>query len=511
MVYRMTKHNAIKQKFYMIPDRITDIFVFILAVVLPFFFTLVIIIIANVIVIIANSLDITIDNFLILGFDNSLLFLLLYAALLSISPITYQLNHRVYRTWYPAKYVFRRVTEEFPRIVREMSDLDDLLQYVTHTISDNLETESTSVWLYNKQKNMLILSKYHGIDTSDENSQLTILPVDLELEILSGTQFVDTLPNSNLRYALSTLKIQSITSLNLGGELIGLIGLGHNPLKKQHSHEVLDLLNMLAGQSALAVKNAVLISRLEETLTKLDLAYQRTIDAQENERQNLGTILHDDILGRLMSMTLTLRNCRTHLDSDPEQVKIWLELTENGINEIYRDLRTIMGGLYPSVLIDLGLVFALEEYLDTLAKQPQPLSAPVQITLTTQGFGYDRIEEERLERDIYYIIRQALDNAIKHAFADEIFIHLHWRDDLVSVTVRDTGKGMQDDPEVLAGKHGRVGLLSLQERTRAWKGHIDFYTAHDKGTTVRASIPMEQPSTDPSQLTVTTRHLRKGK
>ena len=150
----------------------------------------------------------------------------------------------------------------------------------------------------------------------------------------------------------------------------------------------------------------------------------------------------------------------------------WLEGLEKETTNVNQRLREITQGLHPTVLTNLGLISAIQAYLDTIVRQPLSASAPRVITLTAQGFSADRIPDLRLERDLYHITRQALDNAVAHAQADQVFIHVRWSSDAVSVTVQDTGRGMQDTPERLMGQRGHLGLLSMNERVRAWGGRL---------------------------------------
>jgi signal transduction histidine kinase len=259
---------------------------------------------------------------------------------------------------------------------------------------------------------------------------------------------------------------------------------------------------------ALAVKTARLISDLEETLDKLQLAYRRTIDAQEEERRNQAVELHDDILSRLTTMGMTLSNSQRQLQTDPAQVQVWLEMLGQEIRYLNNRLREITQGLHPAILTDLGLIAALQAYMDSLSRHALPSSTPCIIDLTAQGFNGTRIHDPKLERDLYYITRQALDNALKHAQAEQILIHLRWRDDAITVTVQDTGIGLKTRPELLMGQQGHLGLLSLHERVLAWRGRLNFQTGPGQGTTVYARLPVSQRSANPTHLQAFTHYLR---
>jgi signal transduction histidine kinase len=404
----------------------------------------------------------------------------------------------------PVSLAYRRVVDEYGHIVRRMPDLAGFLQHLGETLQSTLNPASVSVWLYRADDHSLILSRFESETTTTE---LIVLPVDLDPKSLQGIYQTVALPDSEVRQTLLDLGIQTVASMNVGGELLGLIGLGAHQFEQ--SQEVVRLLDLLAGQGALAIKNAYLITDLEKTLSKLRLAYQRTIDAQEEERRNLAAELHDDILGRLTTMALTLRNSRNHLTANPQQVKLWLEALEKETQEVNRRLREITQGIHPSVLTDLGLVSALRAYMDQLAKQPLPDSAPQAVVLTAEGFNGQRISNPKLERDLYCITRQALDNALAHACARQVMIHLQWRAETIKVTIQDTGKGMKAAPEVLMGQSGHLGLLTMNERVRAWGGLLTFETQPDSGTTVRARLPIDQPSCNPTYLEAFTQHLAK--
>jgi signal transduction histidine kinase len=257
--------------------------------------------------------------------NNSFAFIFVFGALLIFAPLRARLEARLERILHPERLAYRRIVEEYGQAVQEMSDLGELLQYVTQTLYETLDTESVSVWLYQAEDGILVLSRSEGTIAVND---LTQLPVDIGLGRLRSTQSVSVLPESALRQGLMMLDVRVITSMSLRDELIGVIGLGEHRLNEEYSGATLRLLDLMAGQSALAVKNTCLIGDLEETLGKLQLAYRRTIDAQEEERRRLAAELHDDILGRLTTMSLTLRNSRHYLTTDSDSVQSWLETLE---------------------------------------------------------------------------------------------------------------------------------------------------------------------------------------
>jgi signal transduction histidine kinase len=338
---------------------------------------------------------------------------------------------------------------------------------------------------------------------------LTVLPVDIEAEALrlEGLQPLSNLPESALRQGLAGWNTQFVLVLRLGQELVGIIGVGYNQETISHRTEMLSQWGLMGGQLALILKNYELETNFERSQRQLQHAYRRVIDTQADERRHLATQLHDEILGQLTLLSLTLRNSQKQLATNPERVRGWLEMTVQETQAINRRLREITQGLHPSVLCDLGLISALQAYLDTLSQQAAVFPTNPVITLTAQGFA-ERLPDPKLEADVYYLIRQAVDNALSHAHADQILIHLRWHETAVTMTIKDTGQGMKDDPETLTGQNGHLGLLSIKERALAWRGQVDFYTAPNQGTTIYARLPIAQPSCAPTHLQAFTHYLR---
>ena len=406
--------------------------------------------------------------------------------------------------FHPERHAYQQIVKSCSQATRETTNQELLLSRIAHILFLNLGVDNLSLWKYDTDDSVLSLLRVEGTPSPDT---FTDLPFDLTPESIRGTWHVQNLPESALRQALLADKVQVITSLSLGNELVGFMGLGNTRGRSKFTPELFYRLDLIAAQLALIIKNAVLKLDLVDTLQKLHLSYRRTIDAQDEERRNLATELHDDILGRLTTMALALRRSQNNVDNNPEKVKEWLDNLAAETQSINGRLREITKGLHPSVLTDLGLISAIQAYVDVLANQPSSNSARKAINFTAQGFGHNRINTPKLERDIYYITRQALDNALKHACAEQIFIHLRWDEKAVSVTVRDTGQGMSNAPEQLMGQNGHLGLLSLYERAVAWQGKLTFNTGPGQGTTIRARLPINQPSNAPSHLQAFTQYL----
>ncbi len=397
---------------------------------------------------------------------------------------------------HPERQAYSQFAERY-KVAVHLPEYDAraLFQLAGETCFRVLNPTSVAIWRFDSEGNLLRPVYFTG---ARPPVTLEDLPVDVNLKEDHQIKEVETIPESALRRSWMSQSIYAVCPLIWSGELLGVIGLGAPRYALRYTNPELQWLSWLANQVALTVKNLHLVAEIEDARTRLQLAYRQTVEVQEEERRNLAAELHDDILSRLTAMGLTLRNCRRRMSDSDQQVAAWLSNMEQEMNAMAQRLREITQGLHPTVLSNLGLIAAVQAYLDHVARRPFPKSCVV--SLTAQGFGNDRLPDARLERDLYHITRQALDNALIHAYAEHVFVHFRWSADSVSVTVRDTGRGTEEPLDRLIGKDGHLGLVSMHERTRAWGGRLTFESQPDRGTTVRVSIPIDQPSRSPGHL-----------
>ncbi len=91
----------------------------------------------------------------------------------------------------------------------------------------------------------------------------------------------------------------------------------------------------------------------------------------------------------------------------------------------------------------------------------------------------------QVENAAYRITTEALSNAARHAEADYVQVTLAAPDGSLQVTIADDGHGVGT---ATAG----VGLTSMRRRAEALGGHLDM-TSGPTGTTITATLPLEQP------------------
>jgi signal transduction histidine kinase len=92
----------------------------------------------------------------------------------------------------------------------------------------------------------------------------------------------------------------------------------------------------------------------------------------------------------------------------------------------------------------------------------------------------------QLRHNLLLAVKEALNNAVRHANPGTVRLKIHARDGWLEVEVADDGRGF-DVPKGRAGGHG---LANLEERMRMINGRVDIRSQPDKGTTVTFSMPL---------------------
>ena len=93
------------------------------------------------------------------------------------------------------------------------------------------------------------------------------------------------------------------------------------------------------------------------------------------------------------------------------------------------------------------------------------------------------------ERNVILFIREALQNAIRHAAAERLSISLRFDTGRLNVAVEDNGLGFDCSLERLEQSQ-HYGLLGMRERVERMGGEFHLTSAHGAGTTVRLQIPI---------------------
>lgn len=243
---------------------------------------------------------------------------------------------------------------------------------------------------------------------------------------------------------------------------------------------MLDLLLITSGMlynyfSSQEEKNQLLMEQTETEKKILRLS----IEAQDKERQRIAKDLHDDLGSNLAMIKL--------------RTEMLLENQNNGntnsLHEIHsmldgacKDLRYISHELMPADLSTKVMRTMVEELVEKLSVQRK-----VAIHAQVDDIPILSVDTKV---NLFRIIKELMNNIIKHAQATEATIRLSQTPDLSRITleVSDNGKGIPK--EVLEENSKGMGLKNLEKRVEYLKGELNI-KSNRLGTRIVVTVPLE--------------------
>ncbi|UUU43852.1 sensor histidine kinase [Streptomyces sp. NBC_00162] len=211
----------------------------------------------------------------------------------------------------------------------------------------------------------------------------------------------------------------------------------------------------------------------------------RALSAQEAERRRIAQELHDEVGQTLTAVLLQLKHVADRapapLREDLHQVQ---ETTRTSLDEIRRIARR----LRPGVLEELGLhsaLRALTAEFTTGSLRVRHVIAPGLPSL-----------DDAAELVVYRVAQEALTNAVRHAGASDVEVHLSsgpggqgGPGGAVRLLVRDNGKGIRRAAE-------GAGIQGMRERALLIGADLAVADAPHGGTDVRLDVPVSDATTD---------------
>jgi two-component system sensor histidine kinase UhpB len=236
------------------------------------------------------------------------------------------------------------------------------------------------------------------------------------------------------------------------------------------------------------------LNRMAESLTaERELEENRQLTALiqshiEDERRSLARELHDELgqyVTAIKTFAVTIANKTENKSPD---IAASAQTIVAAANHIYDGMHNIIRQLRPGSLDNLGLSETLKDAVNNLQKQQPDIHINLELSGKLEALG------ESLNINIYRVVQEAMNNAIKHAEAKNIEISLSANETgALHLMIKDDGKGMNIH-DVDQSNH--FGLLGMRERVQSFGGSFNVDSAlsnmsgADKtGTTIYIYIP----------------------
>lgn len=232
-----------------------------------------------------------------------------------------------------------------------------------------------------------------------------------------------------------------------------------------------------------SVMNITERKKLEQKLIAGQVSHQRqltqaTIDGQENERRTIGEELHDNVGQQLTTIKLFLDYAKTTADNETAEM---VSMALKGISDAINDVRAMSRSLVPYTLKDLGLVESVNELIDSIMR-----ARTLNIDFVHCRFDEDLLPENQ-KLSLFRIIQEQLNNIVKHAGAQNVWIKLFVEANEFVLEIKDDGKGFD-------ASHTRkgIGILNIKNRAELFSGKAEIVSEPGNGCCLVVSFPINE-------------------
>lgn len=396
---------------------------------------------------------------------------------------------------------------ETSRRIATALDVDDVIEaYLQHVAVHGRYVSTVALYEFDDagQRTSLIVqgmwSPQNGLQLLQERVPYTRDALDPALEAGQTILISDVHNDPRVNETLRRLQKESgrpalaMIPLIVRRRRIGLVILSY-PTVYQWSKSDLWPYQVTAAQLATAVdirRQQLLVAEGSEVVAVL------------RERQRLARDLHDSVTQLIFSMTLIAQSIPPAYTRDPQEgemrINRLLELSQNALSEMRAllfELRTSDSPPLPTetgvnmpvisrVQRD-GLEAALQRHIKGVTRDGP------EIQLDTGGYAEQGLE---IEKALFRITQEALNNIVKHAQAARVDIRLYATKEAVRLQIRDDGVGFDltavpDTPTTAGHNQAGMGLRTMQERTEALNGRLTIHSEPGQGTTIQVNLPLQ--------------------
>ena len=260
---------------------------------------------------------------------------------------------------------------------------------------------------------------------------------------------------------LGEVYIKQFDLLNTPHFIVRISDLAKKEVERENQREFLKL------------KKQVIIEKDRQENLKL------IIQGQESERLRISQELHDG-LGQMLTATRLHIGTMTYMNENRFEQDI--NQVKRLIDELISEIKLISNNLMPTGLDDFGLISALENAFSLF---PNHVSI-----IFDYAYNVKNIELTELQNiSLFRIIQEAVNNAIKYAKTDKIFVCMGIENSELFVEIYDHGKGF-DLAELKKSKKLSHGLTNMQERASIINAALDIESEVGKGTKINIALKL---------------------
>ncbi len=205
---------------------------------------------------------------------------------------------------------------------------------------------------------------------------------------------------------------------------------------------------------------------------------EATLSGHEEEKNELGKELHDNVNQLLATAKIYLGMVKTNKESTDTEL---VEKCYDHVKDAMEELRKLSHSLVSPTLKEKGLRKSLDGLIEELN-----LTHNFRVKLVYK-ISEARIFDHKLELTLYRIIQEQMNNISKYARADTIIIHLRERENTLKLSLLDDGVGFD-----ITKRGNGIGFRNIQSRVEIYSGSMKIISSPGEGCRLEVAIPLDQ-------------------
>ncbi|MCA1758110.1 MAG: PAS domain S-box protein [Bacteroidales bacterium] len=216
------------------------------------------------------------------------------------------------------------------------------------------------------------------------------------------------------------------------------------------------------------------ITNMRDSLERLN---QHLDEVREEERASIAREIHDQLGQSLTALKIDVEWLHERFSGSIKEAAK-LEGMNDLITIMIKDVQRIASELRPSILDDLGLVSAMEWYINEFEQR-----TGVSCRLKLENIEFT---DDKKNLTLYRILQEALTNVSRHADADNVEVSFFRMDDIIKLEIYDDGKGLAEEA---INSYKSLGFIGIRERLKKHNGNLEIHSRQTEGTRLSITLP----------------------
>lgn len=304
-----------------------------------------------------------------------------------------------------------------------------------------------NIYLGNKDKAASYLEKLFVMTEKINDSNVSEALAEMEIKYETEKKEI----------RIATLEEEKKIYIGLGIAIIIVFLLGIGLLVYRH--------RLTAQKKKLAEQQIIQLEQEKELIIA-----RASLDAEKAEREIIARDLHDGI-GTMLSVVKNNMDIIKSYSIIENKELDYFNKALDGLDKSIIELRRVAHHIMPAILVEKGLFVALDDFCRSIPEVEFHFAEP-----------YCRFDQEK-ELVLYRCAYELVNNALRHAGASHIDVHLNMDEKTVYLSVVDNGCGF--DPQTASMG---MGINNMRIRLSIFNGRIDIYSKQEKGTEVNIEL-----------------------